>query len=490
MTLALSSIPELETTIDIRHLFTKETLPNHKLGLTSLKKEACACTTTIKGTFPAWLKGSFLAIGPGVFELQKSSANHWLDGFGMIHRFSIQDGTITYSNKIINSTYYQECCKSGKLRGSIPEKKQSTWSKLTSAMSSSSKRPVYDNTNINIACMNNEIVAITETPHHLKIDNKTLATTGKVNFDDTLEAHFSCAHPLYDPATQEWFGVAIQYAHTSNYIVYKIKNNTSKRITLATIPAGYPSYMHSFALTKNYIILTETPLIVSPYDLLLSDHSFLDTFNWTPKNGTNFIVITRATGKKVGTYKVDPFFTLHHVNAQEKNGQLLIDLIAYKDAEIITKTFNYKNLCQSKMHLPSSYLKRFTINPKNNKVSISLLADSSIELPHINQAYFMKDYRYVYATGSDQSMANQLTKIDLSTKQHLYWKCNGCFPTEPIFIASPQAMQEDEGVILSLVLDACAQKSFLLVLDAQTFKELGRAYVCHHIPFTIHSKFF
>ena len=44
--------------------------------------------------------------------------------------------------------------------------------------------------------------------------------------------------------------------------------------------------------------------------------------------------------------------------------------------------------------------------------------------------------------------------------------------------------------MLSVVLDARAGRSFLLVLDAGTFEELARAEVPHHIPFGFHGQFF
>ena len=48
---------------------------------------------------------------------------------------------------------------------------------------------------------------------------------------------------------------------------------------------------------------------------------------------------------------------------------------------------------------------------------------------------------------------------------------------------------EDGGVILSVVLDAAARRSFLLVLDAGSFEELARAEAPHHIPFGFHGEY-
>ncbi len=49
---------------------------------------------------------------------------------------------------------------------------------------------------------------------------------------------------------------------------------------------------------------------------------------------------------------------------------------------------------------------------------------------------------------------------------------------------------EDDGVLLSVVLDGRTASSYLLVLDAATMTELGRARVPHHIPFGFHGQYF
>jgi beta,beta-carotene 9',10'-dioxygenase len=57
-----------------------------------------------------------------------------------------------------------------------------------------------------------------------------------------------------------------------------------------------------------------------------------------------------------------------------------------------------------------------------------------------------------------------------------------------VFVAFPKAEREDEGVLLSVVLDATAGASFLLVLDAGNLSELARARAPHHIPFSFHGR--
>ena len=58
-----------------------------------------------------------------------------------------------------------------------------------------------------------------------------------------------------------------------------------------------------------------------------------------------------------------------------------------------------------------------------------------------------------------------------------------------MFVAEPGAEDEDDGVLLSVVLDAERGGSSLLVLDARDLSELARAEAPHHIPFGFHGQY-
>jgi len=84
---------------------------------------------------------------------------------------------------------------------------------------------------------------------------------------------------------------------------------------------------------------------------------------------------------------------------------------------------------------------------------------------------------------------DNLVKLDLERNVTSSWHEEDCYPGEPVFVARPEAADEDE-VILSVVLNAKKPASFLLVLDAASFRELARAEVSHHIPFGFHGNYF
>jgi carotenoid cleavage dioxygenase-like enzyme len=58
-----------------------------------------------------------------------------------------------------------------------------------------------------------------------------------------------------------------------------------------------------------------------------------------------------------------------------------------------------------------------------------------------------------------------------------------------VFVPSPGAHSEDEGVLLSVVLNAESRTSYLLVLNASTMKEVGKAFLSHSILFGYHGTF-
>jgi beta,beta-carotene 9',10'-dioxygenase len=85
---------------------------------------------------------------------------------------------------------------------------------------------------------------------------------------------------------------------------------------------------------------------------------------------------------------------------------------------------------------------------------------------------------------------DNLVKLDLERNAGSSWYEDGCYPGEPVFVATPRAANEDDGVLLSVVLDAKKATSFLLILDASSFREVARAEVPHHIPFGFHGNYF
>src|SRR5262249_29846179 len=100
-----------------------------------------------------------------------------------------------------------------------------------------------------------------------------------------------------------------------------------------------------------------------------------------------------------------------------------------------------------------------------------------------------RPYRYAWGVDQGEEWLQVIAKVDVETGETLRWREHGAFPGEPVFVARPDAEGEDDGVLLSVVLDSCRGTSYLLVLDAANLSEIARAQVPHHIPFSFHGQF-
>ena len=79
---------------------------NFHLGFDNQTSELNNKPLEVTGTIPDWLRGSLYRNGPALYKVGEHSVNHWFDGFGMLHRFLIQNGNVTYSNRFIESRGY------------------------------------------------------------------------------------------------------------------------------------------------------------------------------------------------------------------------------------------------------------------------------------------------------------------------------------------------------------------------------------------------
>jgi carotenoid cleavage dioxygenase-like enzyme len=230
--------------------------------------------------------------------------------------------------------------------------------------------------------------------------------------------------------------------------------------------------------------------VVNPLKLALGKRSFIESYEWKPERGTRFLVIDRETGALRATIEAEAFFTFHSVNAFETDGELVVDLVAYDDASIIDDLL-LDNLRENGAPTAAgSSLRRYRLPLDGGAARREDLCDERIELPRISyRACNGRDYRYVYGVGQRGSGWDQLLKVDVRERITSIWREEGCHPGEPVFVAAPGADAEDGGVILSVVLDAANERSFLLVLDAGDFTELARAEAPHHIPYGFHGDF-
>uniref|UniRef100_A0A672JKU7 Beta,beta-carotene 9',10'-oxygenase-like n=1 Tax=Salarias fasciatus TaxID=181472 RepID=A0A672JKU7_SALFA len=462
--------------------------------------------TTIKGTIPSWINGSFLRNGPGKFEFGEDRYTHWFDGMAMMHRFHICEGNVTYSSRFLRSDSYVQNSEKNRIVVSefgtfaSPDPCKNIFERFFSRFQIPK---ATDNAAVNFVKYKGDYYVSTETNYMRRVDPQSLETKEKVDWTQYVAVNSATAHPHYDREGATYnMGNSYGRDGSSFYNIIRVPPPEEKEgedsaelngaEVICSIPATEPrkpSYYHSFVMSENYIVFVEQPIKLDLIRFLLyriMGKSFNQIMVWDPQCDTIFHLVNRHTGK---------------VRWNESAAHIFIQCQEVQSRKCIHSWF-YNSLCRT---LPRRYVLPLTVDEdtpldqnlvtlpnctatakqtKPGEVRDELLQYGGLEFPHINyDKYNGRPYRYFYSCGFGHVFSDSLLKMDVHTKELKVWRYPGLYPSEPVFVASPKATEEDDGVVLS------DKSTFLLVLDAKTFTELGRAEVPVNIPYGFHGVF-
>ena len=462
--------------------------PGAALGFSDQRSEVVIDALPVRGEIPAWLTGSLLRNGPAQWDLQSGSVNHWFDGMAMLHRFGFSEGNVSYRNKLLRGKAATAYERDGKLAyrefASDPCKK--TFGRVMSLFDPG----ITDNGAVNISRVAGKWVAMTESPMAVEFDPETLESLG--SYQRAKGMRVPTAHEHVDSSTGEIYGLRIAFGRKSTYEITATERTTGAERLVASVPVDHPAYQHSFALTDRYVIVGDHPLVVNPLRLALSGKPFIESFRWEPERGTTFTAIDRKTGAVAGRWKAPASFCFHHVNAfDDGDGSTVIDLCAFADASIV-EALSLENR-RAGNTAPDATLRRYRLLDDRTDAVEEPMPHAAMELPRTDDRWNRRAHRYVWGVGvvdSDHAeFLDRLVRVDYASGEVIQWHEPGAYPGEPVFVPRPGGTEEGDGVVLSVVLEPARGGSSVLVLDAVSMTELGRAEVPQHVPFGFHGGF-
>ncbi|SFK40891.1 carotenoid oxygenase family protein [Methylocapsa palsarum] len=464
------------------------TRTSFRVGFETLAQERQDVELAWRGRPPPWLNGRLFRTGPARFEVGKDAYRHWFDGLAMLHKFELRDGAVRYSNRFLHSQAFLASVKAGHIaRDEFGTACRRTfWSRLSGAASTE----MTDNGSVNIISYGpGDLVALTETPHPVRFDPRTLEADGEFKWTDDIGSQLTTAHPLWDAERRLIYNFETAFGRRNLYRFTSVAAGSRTRRLVAEIETDQPVWIHSFGMSARYLILAEFPLVVLPLRLLFSGGAFIDNLRWRPERGVKFTIVDKESGDIVRRAETDPCFGFHLVNAFEEDGDLALDLVAYSDAAIVA-SLSLDRLRRAGVKAMGR-LARFRIPLNPGAVTRTILSEAPLEMPRFDERRAGRAYRFVWGAGqAGEDFMDRVTKCDLQTGEAAHWSEAGAYPGEPVFVAAPDGRGEDDGVVLTVVLDANEGRSFLAVLDAATLQEQARAYAPHIIPFGFHGNFF
>ncbi|KAG9187253.1 torulene dioxygenase [Alternaria panax] len=507
---------------------------------------------TVKGTIPRYVAGVLYRTGPLGYKAKTDdgkiwAAKHWFDGFSCVHRFEVDfpdasgPAKVTYRSRRTVDEYLEIVRRNGRLESTTFASKRDPcesffWKVMSMFVAARSERNIGVTLSINMPGSDKlaegtkprtkgltggieTLHARTDSAAIKEIDPDTLEPRGfasQASLHPELKGPFSAAHAKSDPKTGDMYNFNLEFGYKSIYRIFRVSASSGETEVLATFH-GTPAYIHSLFLSENYIILCvwNSHIAWSGLSLMYNKNVVDSIAPFNPDSKATWYVIDRRHGKGlVATYVSDPFFCFHSINAWEepsasdpRKTDIITELSMFENLDVI-KRFYYDNVISSIDTPDYEGEKRITCLPMQVQFRLpsvdagvptpmpaELLFQAekfkSMELPTLNPSYLTKPHRYTYGCADrlKSSFFDGLVKFDNKTQEAIFWEQEGHTPGEAIFVADPEGVEEDDGMLLSVVLDGYAEKSYLLVLKAKDLKEVGRAEMDGPMSFGFHGTF-
>ncbi|XP_045174041.2 carotenoid isomerooxygenase-like [Mercenaria mercenaria] len=528
----------------VTHAYTDAELTEMlKAGLRNVVRETINAPVTVEnGSIPQWLSGNFMRHSCGVFgetdnmnKVLPNYVGHLFDCFEIGNKFRIENGQVTFTNRWYDTTvndiynfYGREMNDSSYFMSGTFSKVNHKMLDLWSANISDSSK-VQDVPHVSWWQIGNEAIAMSETPIGVVVDPNEVAQKGYIHYNDDSfgtsgDQRYSVtnnpAHEQTEPDGTLWSAASVLEftSHTNmkvKRVVYKVGADRVRHVVgtyhhddadLTKCMPGKPypefgarfGYLHSFAMTENYIILPEVAYMFDPcfythYDKY--EPFFPQGFKFESTGFTRVLVMRKSDGIFIANITMPPVFVTHQLGAYEDGNYIHMDMLTYNDSSIYDRHTYVDNLLGENHY--TTNVTRFTINMADFSARMrNLRGDKTVpaafEMSNINYAYYGKKYTYAYMVRNfDRREQNALTKLNVDTGVEVEFLLpEGMFVQEPQFIPKPNAKAEDDGVLLAQGVDGRKNKAFMVVVDAKTMSLIGHVTAPDIALLGIHNRFF
>lgn len=449
-------------------------------GYAPVHTEISADDLEVIGEIPDDLNGLYVRNGPNP-RFNPIGRYHWFDGDGMLHALHFRDGTATYRNKWVTTVGFEH----------ESDKGDAAYAGMVEATDSNPGdgryyRNLKDNANTDVVFHNGNLLAMWYLSGDLyKVDPTTLDTKGTEDWGGARPGCVS-AHAKVDEHTGEF--LYFDYGSVAPYMWYGVVSAEGVLKHHVPIPLPGARMPHDMAITENYSILMDLPLIADQKVYAESGRHKLVFERDLP---ARFAVLPRyGDSTDVVWYEAEPCYIFHSMNAWEDGEEIVMDVCRTRRPAPPSRPF------PGPLEGVLEYLRldaqwwRYRFNLRTGKTSEGPMDDMNTEFPMINSAYLGRKGRYGYNVSVESSyttLFDGLVKYDFETGSSTkYGFGEGRFGSEAPFAARSTSGAEDDGYLVSFVYDGNADRSECLILDASTMSEVGRVLIPQRIPHGFH----
>lgn len=419
----------------------------------------------IEGAIPEDIDGVYIRNTENQIH-QPLGRFHPFDGDGMLHQIDFQGGRAAYRNRWVRT------------RGFVAEQEAggSLWGGLMDGPGVS-KRPGFgahgglkDTASTDVVVHGGRAVAtFYQCGEAYQLDPETLEQLGVAPW---APLDGVSAHTKVDERTGEL--MFFNYSVYPPYMHYGVVDRTGRLAHYVPIPLDGPRLPHDMAFSERFSILNDLPVFWDQ-ELLkkgihaVRQHDLPSRFGVIPRHGA---------AAEMRWFEAEPCYILHFLNAFEDGEELVMD--AYFQENPTPKPV--KSAPDGYGHL-MAFLDEYSFRPKLHRWRFNLrtgqtseghLDDRVLEFGMFNQRFAGRPYRYAYSTVAKPGwfLFTGFVKHDLeSGRSWRYDLPEGCYGSEAPFAPRIGAADEDDGYLVSFVIDENSGTSECILIDARRFED-------------------
>ena len=418
----------------------------------------------IEGAIPDDIDGIYLRNTENQIH-QPLGRHHPFDGDGMIHQISFQNGKANYRNRFVKTRCFD----------AEQSAEQSLWGGLMDGPGTS-LRPGFgahgslkDSSSTDIVVHAGKAIStFYQCGEGYVLNPETLEPEGLAPW---VPIDGISAHPRVDENTGEM--MFFNYSKFAPYMHYGVVDKDHKLVHYVPIELPGPRLPHDMTFSENWSILNDLPVFWDPELMKRGIHAV----RFHKDMPSRFALIPRhGNPSEIRWFEAAPTYVLHWLNAYEEGDEVIMDGYFQEDPSPppIAEAGEHGHLmAYLDEHSFKSRLHRWRFNLKDGTTTEERLDDRIVEFGMINQQYSGRKYRYVYSTFAKPGwfLFCGFIKHDLETgESETVTLDDGRYASEAPFAPRVNSQSEDDGYLVSFIMDENSGTSECILIDAKNFE--------------------
>ena len=419
----------------------------------------------LKGDRPEVI-GSYAQNNPNP-QFKPDGLYHWFDGDGMIHGVYFDGHEARYRNRYVMTDGFR-------LEAAA---KKNLWRGILEPIDFENPHgPDKDTANTDLIFHNGQLLAtwwLSGQPY--TIDPRTFETIGVSEINGPTKEKIA-AHPKRDPNTGEL--ICFSYnPYSPPYLQSCVISADGTLTHHATIDCPEPSLFHDIAISQNFTIFMDLPMVWDPKAIAQGRRKV----RFHRDRPARFGVMKRyGDGSQIQWFERPACYIYHTVNAWEEEdaaGNTVLVMIACRIENPLPSTMH-----DTELHIPrlfflrlEPYVTEFRFNLGTGQSSERQLDDTPTEFPRMNDTYLTSRSRYAYhprIAKEPTLLFDGCVRYDFETGEKSVISYGpDCFGSETVFAPRIGSQSENDGYVVMYVSNRREDWTELRFYDAQTMSE-------------------